>query len=281
VAVRALLDRHGIRPSRRRGQNFLIDRNTLERVVAAAGLTSDDGVLEIGPGLGILTQALAAAARRVLAVEVDAGLARVLAAETLQGLDNVTLLHADFLELDLPAALRECLGEGRHKAVANIPYSITSPVLVRLLEHHELLERIVLMVQKEVALRLAARPGTGDYGSLTVFAQFHAEVDIVGTVSRNCFLPAPEVDSAIVRLRLRREPRFPGLDERRFFAVVHAAFQQRRKNLLNSLSGSGELSLEREQATAALAATGIDAGRRGETLALEEFARLAAALPAH
>jgi 16S rRNA (adenine1518-N6/adenine1519-N6)-dimethyltransferase len=273
TAVRDLLRRYDIRPSRRRGQNFLIDRGALNRVLAAAELAPEDEVLEIGPGLGVLTRALAERCRRVVAVEVDERLAGALETETLAGLENVELVRADFLELDLGSLLGRF--SSRVKVVANIPYSITSPAIARLLEHADRLERIVLMVQKEVAERLAALPGTEAYGSLTLLAQFYADVELLGTVSRRCFLPAPEVDSAIIRLRLLPQPRVPDVDPERFFAVVHAAFGQRRKTLLNSLSGSRELGWTREQATAALAAARIDPHRRGETLALEEFARLA------
>ncbi len=275
TVVRDLLRRYDVRPNRRRGQNFLIDRNTLKRVMSAAEIGPGDGVLEIGPGLGTLTQALAARARHVLAVEVDERLAAALA-ETLRGVWNVTLLRADFLELNLPAAVDAHLGTGRHQVVANIPYSITSPVVAGLLEQHERFDGIVLMVQQEVAARLAASTASKEYGALTLLAQFYAEVDRIGIVSRRCFLPAPEVDSAIVRLRVRRQPRFPGLEPARFFAVVRAAFQQRRKRLLNSLSGSRDLGWSRAEAAAALAGAGIDPGRRGEELSAEQFARLAA-----
>jgi 16S rRNA (adenine1518-N6/adenine1519-N6)-dimethyltransferase len=210
----------------------------------------------------------------VLAVEIDLRLAHILETAILTGLDNVSLVRGDFLSFDLPALLDQQLGTGRHKVVANIPYSITGPVIARLLENHERLERIVLMLQKEVAARLAASPGTPDYGSLTLLARFYADVEIVGTVSRRCFLPAPEVDSAIIRLRILPGGRAPQLDTATFFAIVQAAFQQRRKNLLNSLSGSPALGWSRERASVVLAAAGIDPGRRGETLSFDEFASL-------
>jgi 16S rRNA (adenine1518-N6/adenine1519-N6)-dimethyltransferase len=277
--VRDLLRRYDVRPSRRRGQNFLIDRNALERVLAAAELAPEDGVLEIGPGLGALTRALAERARKVLAVEVDPRLVAALQTETLADLPQVTLIQDDFLALDLADLLGRELGEGRHDVVANIPYSITGPVIARLLEQTVRLKRIVLMVQKEVGRRLAARPGTPEYGALSLLAQFYAEVETVGIVSPRCFFPAPEVDSAIIRLRIRTSPRFPGIDPERFFGVVHAAFQQRRKRLLNSLTGSIDLGWSRERAAAALAAAGIDPGRRGEGLSAEEFAALVQADP--
>jgi len=271
--VSEILRRRGLRPNRRRGQNFLIDGNVLGKVVQAAELRPNEGVLEIGPGLGALTQQLARAAARVVAVEVDSGLYAALTEETLAEAGNVEVVHADFLECDLPEMVGR-LGPGRHPVVANIPYSITSPVIVRLLEHGSLFDRVVLMVQKEVADRLTAAPGTGDYGSLTLFVDLYAEARQVGLVVRRAFLPPPDVDSAIVRLDLREQPRFPGLPPRRYLDVVHSAFRQRRKNLANALTGP-PLSWTRDQARAALAAVGIDPNRRGETLSPEEFAALA------
>jgi 16S rRNA (adenine1518-N6/adenine1519-N6)-dimethyltransferase len=275
AVVRDLLRRYAVRPSKRRGQNFLIDRNALERVVAAGELKAGDGVLEIGPGLGALTREIAARCRRVVAVEIDRRLADALERETLSGCDNVEVVRADFLALDLRRLLDERLGAGRHKVLANIPYAITSPVIARLLEHRERLEGIVLMVQREVAARLAAPPGSEHYGSLTLLAAFYTQVELIGNVSRRCFVPAPEVDSAIVRLRILAQSRAPDVDPACFFAIVHASFQQRRKNLLNSLSGSPNLGWSRERVAEVLARAGIDPARRGETLSVEEFAALA------
>jgi 16S rRNA (adenine1518-N6/adenine1519-N6)-dimethyltransferase len=274
TAVSEILKRRGIRLTRRRGQNFLIDANLLAKVLEAGDLRPEDAVLEIGAGLGALTRALAARTRRVLAVEVDRGLYDALAEEVLPELPNVRLLHADFLELDLPEAVPRELGPGRHPVVANIPYSITSPVVVRLLENYPLFDRVVLMVQKEVAARLTAAPGTPDYGSLTLFTHVYADVRRVAPVSRRAFLPAPEVDSAIVRLDVLAAPRYA--DPARYLAVVHAAFRQRRKNLGNALTGP-PLNWSREQARGALETSGIDARRRGETLTPDEFERLAEA----
>lgn len=274
AAVRELLRRRGLRPSRRRGQNFLADGNLVRKVAEAADLRPADGVLEIGPGLGVLTRELAARARRVLAVEVDAGLCAALREETLAGLGNVALHEADFLAVDLESLVRAELGPGRHAVAANIPYSITTPVIVRLLEHPALFDRVVLLVQKEVADRMTAAPGTGDYGSLTLFCHLHADVRRVAAVPRQAFLPAPEVDSAIVRLNVLPAPRFPDLSPERYLAVVHAAFQQRRKSLSNALTGPA-LGWEREAARAALARAGLDPARRGETLTPAEFATLA------
>jgi 16S rRNA (adenine1518-N6/adenine1519-N6)-dimethyltransferase len=274
AVVTEILRRRGLRPNRRLGQNFLVDANILAKVVETGEVGPEDGVLEIGPGLGALTRRLAAAARQVLAVEIDAGLHAALTEETAADLPNVRILHADFLALDLEACIPDALGPGRHPVVANIPYSITSPVVIRLLERRALFDRIVLMVQREVADRLQAAPGSSEYGSLTLFVRLHADVRRAAIVPRRAFLPAPEVDSAIVRLDVLAEPRYPDLEPERYLAVVHAAFQQRRKSLANALTGPA-LGWSREQALAALAAAGIDPARRGETLTPEEFAALA------
>jgi 16S rRNA (adenine1518-N6/adenine1519-N6)-dimethyltransferase len=274
--VAELLRRHGIRPNRRRGQNFLVDANILTKVAEAGDLSPEDAVLEIGPGLGALTHELAARAGKVLAVEVDPALYQALSEETAAALGNVRVLLADFLQLDLVEVVPRELGPGRHPVVANIPYSITSPVVVRVLENRDLFDRIVLMVQEEVADRITARPGTSDYGSLTLFVHFFAEARRVAVVSRRAFLPAPDVDSAIVRLDVLDKPRFPDLEPEGYLAVVHAAFQQRRKNLANALTGPA-LGWSRDRARAALETAGIDPARRGETLSPDEFADLARA----
>lgn len=277
--VAEILRRRRLRPKHRWGQNFLTDANLLGKVVSAGSLTPDDAVLEIGPGLGALTRALAGAAGKVVAVEVDPELYATLTEETLTDLPNVEVVHADFLEVDLDRLVPERLGPGRHPVVANIPYSITSPVVIRLLEHRHLFDRVVLMVQREVADRLAAAPGTPDYGSLTLFTHLFAEVHFVAPVSRRAFIPAPKVESAIVRLDVRESPRYPDLTPERYLAVTRAAFQQRRKSLHNALTGP-LLGWTREEARAALEAAGIDPVRRGETLSPEEFAELARRGPA-
>jgi 16S rRNA (adenine1518-N6/adenine1519-N6)-dimethyltransferase len=270
--VNALLRRHGLRPRKRWGQNFLIDRNTLDNVLRAADVGPDDAVLEIGPGLGTLTRELAQRARRVAAVEIDPLLVDLLRSETLADLPSVEVAHADALELDLAALF----GDETWKAVANIPYYITTPLIERLLAVRSRLERIVLMVQREVAARLTAAPGSDDYGCLSIFAQFYTVPELTARVSRHAFLPPPGVDSAIVRLLIRREPAAPVREEARFFQVVRAAFEQRRKTLLNALTTIPDVT--RDVAAAALSHAGIDPTRRGETLAIPEFARLADAL---
>ncbi len=277
AAVSALLKRHGLQPRRRFGQNFLVDVNTLAKIVAAGKMEPGDAVLEIGAGLGVLTLALAQAVTpsgRVVALEIDRDLLPALA-ETVGELPQVEIVPGDALALDWPIFLQEKFGAAKVSAVANIPYNITTPLLTTLLAHKTHFARIVLLVQKEVAARLAAKAGTPDYGALSVFAQFHAQVETVGIVSRRVFFPAPDVDSAIVRLTPYEAPPVAVEDETLFFAVVRAAFGQRRKALLNALSGDPALGWTREQATQALSAAAIDPGRRGETLTLAEFARLA------
>ena len=278
AAVSALMKRHQLHPRRRFGQNFLVDGNTLAKIVQAGDVGPGDRVLEIGAGLGVLTRALAEAVGdegRVVSLEIDRDLLPALA-ETVGPLPQVTIVPGDAMALDWPAFLTEQFGEAPVKVVANIPYNITSPLLTTLLAHKPPLARIVLLVQKEVAQRLAAAPGTPDFGSLSVFTQFHAAVDTIGIVSRRVFLPVPDVDSAIVRLVPHAAPPVPVADEARFFAVVRAAFGQRRKSLLNALSGDPSLGWSRDQAAAALAQAQIDPLRRGEGLGLEEFARLTA-----
>ena len=277
AAVSALLKRHDLRPRRRFGQNFLVDGNTLAKIVAAGEVRPGDAVLEIGAGLGVMTRALAEAVTetgRVAALEVDRDLLPALA-ETVGTLPQVAVIPGDAMALDWPTFLAEQFGDQTISAIANIPYNITSPLLAALLEQKRF-ARIVLLVQKEVAARLAAKAGTPDYGALSVFAQFHAKVETLGIVSRRVFYPPPDVDSAIVRLTPYTAPPVPVSDETLFFAVVRAAFGQRRKALLNALSGDPALGWTREQAADALDTAKIDPGRRGETLTLEEFARLAA-----
>ncbi len=277
AAVSALLARHGLRPRKRFGQNFLVDANTLAKIVSAGGVGDGGAVLEIGGGLGVLTAALAAAVGptgRVVTVEVDENLLPALA-ETVGETVQVRVVHADALALDWPAFLDEHFPAARPSVIANIPYNITSPLLAAFLEQRGRFARIVLLVQKEVAARLGAKPGTPDYGALSVFAQFHARVETVGLVSRRVFFPPPDVDSAVVRLTPHAAPPVAVADEALFFAVVRAAFGQRRKALLNALSGDPTLGWTRERAASALEAAGIDPQRRGETLGLTEFARLA------
>ncbi len=269
--VQEILRRHRVHLRRGLGQNFLIDANILEKILAAAELTPESRVLEVGAGIGTLTRELAAHAGHVLVVEMDRSLRPILD-ETLAGLDNVHIVYGDVLRVDLPALLSEHCRE-HCRVVANIPFQITSPLVGRLLENKARFERVVLMIQKEVAQRFVARPGTSDYSAMTVFVQYHAEVRLVTQVSRNSFLPPPGVDSAVVHLDPRPEPPAPVVSEALLFAVVHAAFGSRRKTLLNALSGG--LARPREEMAAALEQAGIESKRRGETLSVEDFIGLA------
>jgi 16S rRNA (adenine1518-N6/adenine1519-N6)-dimethyltransferase len=276
-----LLKAHGLFLTKRLGQHFLTDRTHLLRVVETAEIGPGDRVFEIGPGVGTLTVELAARAERVVAVELDRGLLPVLA-ETLAPFPNALVVHGDALRLDLPAFLEERFGAGLPdasvKVAANIPYQITAPLLTRLLDNKRRFSSITLMVQKEVARRLAATPGSEEWGAFSVFAQFHATVRIAGIVPRGAFFPPPKVDSAIVHFVPRREPPVDVLSEDAFFAVSRAAFGQRRKTLANALANAPGLSLERATVDAALAAAGIEGGRRGETLTLAEIAALSRTL---
>lgn len=276
TAVSALLKRHDLHPRKRFGQNFLVDGNTLAKIAAAGKLEPGGAALEIGAGLGVLTAALADAVTetgRVVTIEVDTALLPALA-ETVGEKSQVSVVTADAMALDWPLFLDTHFGEIKPSVVANIPYNITSPLLTTLLEQHGRFSRIVLLVQKEVAARLGAKAGTPDYGSLSVFVQYHAEVETIGVVSRRVFFPPPDVDSAIVRLTPHITPPVDVPSEAQLFAIVRAAFGQRRKALLNALSGDPSLGWDRDRAAAALLAAGIDGGRRGETLTLAEFALL-------
>ena len=275
--MNALLKRYNLQPRRRFGQNFLVDSNVLARIVDAGAVVEGGQVLEIGSGLGVLTQALAEAVTlsgRVVTVEVDRNLLPVLT-ETVGNLPQVRVISNDALEIDWATFIPQNFGDGPIAVIANIPYNITSPLIATFLEQRARYSVVVLLVQKEVATRIAAPAGSPDYGAFSVFVQYHAEVDIVMTVSRRVFYPAPDVDSAVIRLKPRTQPPVEVADEALFSKVVRAAFGQRRKALVNALSGDPTLAWERSKAAAAVDAAGIDPGRRGETLSMEEFARIA------
>lgn len=270
--VRKLLAEHFLRPKKRLGQNFLIDKNVLDRIVAASGASEGVNVLEIGPGLGVVTRELAGTGARVVCVEADATLIPVL--NDVLSDYSVEIINQDFLKVDLPRFLDE-RGGGKWVIVGNLPYYITSPIITMLLDNSRFVSSIVLMVQREVARRLQARPGTEDYGSLSVFVQYHCEIESVMKVSRNVFYPVPEVDSEVVKLVVRESPAVCVQDEALFFRIVRAAFGKRRKTLLNAFSSSIDLGWDKDTARQKLEQAGIDEGRRGETLSLYEFAALA------
>ena len=271
--TRHILSAFHLRASKRLGQNFLVDAGVVRAIVDAADLSPADTVLEIGPGIGTLTQGLAESGARIVAIELDKKLPAVLA-ETLKGYDNVTVVPGDILKLDILRILNLGAGE-RFKVVANLPYYITTPILMALLEQHLPIERMVTMVQKEVAVRMTARPGSKDYGALSVAVQYHTDARIVMDVPPRAFMPAPEVTSAVIACRVRETPAVHPSDEKLFFRLVRAAFGQRRKTLLNALTGAG---LTKELCRAGLAAAGIAESLRGEQLSLADFARLSDAV---
>jgi len=269
--IRDLLQRHGFSFSKKLGQNFLINPSVCPRMAEACGAAPDTGVLEIGPGIGVLTRELAQRAGRVVAVELDDRLPPVLA-ETLAGRDNVTVVQGDCLKLDLHRLLAEQFGDRPVAVCANLPYYITSPIIMNLLESRLPVTNITVMVQKEAAQRLCAAPGTREAGAVTLAVQYYAQAETLFTVSRGSFMPAPNVDSAVIRLTVRKEPPCAVRDEKVLFRLIRAGFGQRRKTLLNSLAGAG---YTKERLAAALQSAGIPATARAEQLTLPQFAALA------
>ena len=255
------------------GQNFLIDGHVLDKIIAGAGVTKDDMVLEIGPGIGTMTQYLAEAAGKFVAVEIDRNLLPILQ-ETLADYDNVKVIHADVLSLDLEKLVQEENGGRPIKVVANLPYYITTPIIMALFEQHVPLANVTVMVQKEVAARMKSGPGSKDYGALSLAVQYYAEPYIVANVPCNCFMPRPNVDSAVIRLTRYEEPPVQVKDEKMLFKIIRASFNQRRKTLQNGLNNSSELNFTKDQIAAAIAAAGFSPSVRGEALTLEQFARL-------
>lgn len=255
------------------GQNFLIDGHVLDKIIAGAGVTKDDMVLEIGPGIGTMTQYLAEAAGKVVAVEIDRNLLPILQ-ETLADYDNVKVIHADVLSLDLEKLVQEENGGRPIKVVANLPYYITTPIIMALFEQHVPLANVTVMVQKEVAARMKSGPGSKDYGALSLAVQYYAEPYIVANVPCNCFMPRPNVDSAVIRLTRYEEPPIQVKDEKMLFKIIRASFNQRRKTLQNGLNNSSELNFTKDQIAAAIAEAGFSPSVRGEALTLEQFAKL-------
>lgn len=272
--LRDLLERHGFRFSKKLGQNFLINPSVCPRMAEACGIGADGGVLEIGPGVGVLTRELAKQAGRVVAVELDDRLPPVLA-ETLAGQDNVDIVWGDCMKLDLHALIKERFGDRPVAVCANLPYYITSPIIMMLLESRLPVENITVMVQKEAAQRLCAAPGTREAGAVTLAVQYYAQAETLFSVSRGSFLPAPNVDSAVIRLTRRKTPPCEVTDEAVLFRLIRAGFNQRRKTLLNSLTGAG---YGKERLSAAFTAVGMAPTARAEQLTLPEFAALANAL---
>lgn len=268
-----VLQKYNFNFQKKFGQNFLIDEHVLDKIIRAAEITKDDYVLEIGPGIGTMTQYLACAAREVTAVEIDRALIPILE-DTLKEYDNVSIINEDILKVDIAALAKEKNGGRPIKVVANLPYYITTPIIMGLFESHVPLESITVMVQKEVADRMQVGPGTKDYGALSLAVQYYAEPYIVANVPPNCFMPRPAVGSAVIRLTRHQKPPVEVMDEKLMFRLIRASFNQRRKTLANGLKNSGELNLSKEVITATIEKLGKGSSVRGEALDLEEFARL-------
>lgn len=273
--VREILSRHGFHFSKALGQNFIVNPEVCPRIAYESGVDKDMCALEIGPGIGVLTKELAKRAKRVLAVEIDEALPPVLA-ETLAEFDNVTVLGADVLKIDVLKTAREYFGDTPFVVCANLPYYITSPILMKLLEEGCGAESITVMVQKEAAQRIAAKPGTRDCGALTAAIHYYSEPEKLFDVGKNSFVPAPKVDSSVIRLKIRKEPPVSVPDEKYFFKVIRASFGQRRKTLANSVSGG--LGFTKDEVLCALERCGLSPTARAEELSLEDFAAFSAAL---
>lgn len=256
------------------GQNFLIDTHVLDKIIKAAGVTKADMVLEIGPGIGTMTQYLAEAAGRVVAVEIDSNLIPILN-ETLAEYDNVVVMNADVLKVDIKELAEKYNGGRPIKVVANLPYYITTPIIMGLFEGNVPIDNITVMVQKEVAERMQVGPGSKDYGALSLAVQYYAEPYIVANVPPNCFIPRPNVGSAVIRLTRYQEPPVKVEDPALMFRLIRASFNQRRKTLQNGLNNSPEINFSREQIVAAIESLGVSATVRGEALTLAQFAQLA------
>ncbi|MBU4128806.1 16S rRNA (adenine(1518)-N(6)/adenine(1519)-N(6))-dimethyltransferase RsmA [bacterium] len=288
--TREFLREHGIRIKKRLGQNFLIDEGILNKIVEIADLSKDNIVIEIGPGIGTLTKKLAQKVKKVLAIEIDENLVKLLK-ETLKSYSNVEIIQADILKTNLKKLVTQLPGypvtrfkkqadwqtgrlADKVKVVANLPYYITTPIIIHLLKAREILSNIVVMVQKEVGRRMVANPRTKDYGALSLLVQYYTKPQIAVKVPRSVFLPQPEVDSCVVNLEVLEKPAVEVKDEELFFKVVRAAFEQRRKALKNALSRTKDLGLSKKKVLEILEKADIKSLRRGETLSLEEFARL-------
>lgn len=268
-----IIRKYEFRFQKRFGQNFLVDANILGKICEAAEIGKDDMVIEIGPGIGSLTQCLAEAAGSVIAIEIDKKLIPILE-ETLSGCSNVRIINEDVLKTDLKKLIEE-YGKGqRIKLVANLPYYITTPIVMGILEQRLPIESMTIMIQKEVAERMQAEPGSKDYGALSLAVRYYAKVRVIAAVPPGCFMPRPKVASAVIRLDLYEDPPYRARDEVFLFKLIRAAFHQRRKTLQNALSNSSEIQRDKERIIAAISGLGLDASIRGERLGLSEFIAL-------
>lgn len=270
----AVLNRYGFSFQKKYGQNFLIDKGMLEKIVREAGITKEDTVLEIGPGIGTMTQYLCEGAKKVIAVEIDKNLIPILTEDTLASYDNVRIINEDILKVDINRLVEEENEGKKIKVVANLPYYITTPIIMGLFESHVPIDSITIMVQKEVADRMQVGPGTKDYGALSLAVQYYAKPEIVAVVPPECFIPRPNVSSAVIRLTRHSNVPVDVKNEKQMFALIRAAFNQRRKTLKNSINNSPELHFSKEAVEKALEHMGLPAAVRGETLTLMEFAEL-------
>ncbi len=269
----AVLQKYNFNFQKKFGQNFLIDTHVLDKIIGAAGITKNDFVLEIGPGIGTMTQYLCENAREVTAVEIDKALIPILE-DTLSAYDNVDIINEDILKVDINRIAQEKNGGAPIKVVANLPYYITTPIIMGLFESHVPIDSITVMVQKEVADRMQVGPGTKDYGALSLAVQYYAKPEIVANVPPNCFMPRPNVGSAVIRLTRHENPPVQVKDEKLMFRIIRASFNQRRKTLANGLANSGVLALSKEQIAGIIESMGLSPSIRGEALTLEQFARL-------
>lgn len=270
----AVLNRYGFTFQKKYGQNFLIDSSMLEKIIREAGITKEDTVLEIGPGIGTMTQYLCEEAKKVIAVEIDKNLIPILTEDTLAAYDNVKIINEDILKLDINRLVEEENNGKPIKVVANLPYYITTPIIMGLFESHVPIESITIMVQKEVADRMQVGPGTKDYGALSLAVQYYAKPEIVAVVPPECFIPRPNVSSAVIRLTRHQAPPVAVDNEKQMFALIRAAFNQRRKTLTNSINNSPDLNFSKESVEKALEQMELSPTVRGEALTLEQFARL-------
>ena len=274
-ATKEVVNKHNFKFSKSLGQNFLIDDNVIDRILEGARLSETDKIIEVGPGIGTLTREMGKVAENVVSIEIDKTLIPILK-ETLADLDNVEVVNEDILKVDVQGLIKEKLNGGPVKLVANLPYYITTPIVMKFLEEDIPVTDIVVMVQKEVADRMNAQPSTKDYGALSVAVQYYCDTEIVAKAPRHMFMPQPNVDSTVIGLHVREERKYNVDNEDIFFKTVKASFGQRRKTLLNSLGGLGFLS--KDQIKIALQEANIDEKRRGETLSIEEFASLSNAV---
>ena len=269
--IRNIMKKHNVRFSKSLGQNFIVNDSIIEEIISKSNITKDDCILEIGPGIGVLTQALAEEAHKVLAVELDNKLIPVLE-ETLSGYDNVDIIHNDILKVDINEEIKNRFDKPV-KVIANLPYYITTPIIMKLLEEKIDVKEIIVMVQKEVAERMVSKSGVKAYGSLSVAVQYYSEASIIIDVNRDNFLPPPNVDSSVIKLKIRDNPAVKVLDDKYFFEVVKGAFALRRKTLINSLSKS-KIAVDKKIVEKALIKLGLDLRIRGEKLTIEQFAKL-------